>query len=509
MDVVSDNGGGATPVPRYRILVVDDNDADSGIVERHLRRVQAFSAAVAKAGSHEEGLRKLETEGADCVILDYRLGPQCGLDTLRAIRERGDDTAIIFVTGVGSEMIAVEALQCGAQDYLVKSVLSAEVLQRAVLNAIEKVALSRKLKEKQRELQDFVSVVAHDLQQPLSAVKGNVELIRDFYGARFDAQGLEFVHAAVRTADRMAEMIDALLGYARAGRDRAPEENLDLGEIVGAVRADLAELISRSRAVVEVDELPAVSGDAVTLAQLFQNLIANAIKFHGDHDPRIVVGGQRQGERALLWVRDNGMGIPEKSRETVFAPFRRLSQAKGRPGSGIGLATCKKIVEQHGGRIWVESGLGQGSTFYFTLVASGKNARPDALGAAGRVLIVDAEPTEGHALARVLESRGMTVFPAAGVEEAVSFLDAESFDALVVDLTLQDGDGMDLVRDVRRDSPGTVVLAVTAGDGRSAPGPLLAEARRQGADHVLPKPLDPVQVAQVLQRMISEAAPAA
>ena len=491
-------------VPHYRILVIDDSEADYGLVERYLKRVSAFTAKVRRAETHQNGLRTLASQGADCVILDYRLGALCGLDTLKAIRRTGDDTAVVFVTGFGSEMVAVEALQCGAQDYLVKSVLAPEVLQRAILNAVEKVTLSRQLAEKQRELEDFVSVVAHDLQQPLCAVKGNIELIRDFYGSNLDEQGLGFVEAAVRTSARMAEMIEALLRYARAGRDRAPVEDLDLNDIVSAVKGDLKELIASQRASVEVSQLPLVVGDPVTLAQLFQNLIANAIKFRGEADPAITVGGEAFGDWVTLWVRDNGIGIPEDSLQTVFAPFRRLPQAKGRPGSGIGLATCKKIAEQHRGRIWVESRLGHGSIFFITLQATNGEGGADDRREAGRVLVVDSEPNSSYALARQLESRGLRVHPAVGATEAATLVAREQFDALIVDLALRDGDSLDLIRYIRRHSPATAVLAVTAGDGRSAPGPLLAEARRQGAARALPKPLDGAQVANVLRRMIEK-----
>lgn len=491
-------------VPHYRILVIDDNSDDSGLVERQLGGVTAFTAEVARASAHEEGLRRLEEHGAECVVLDYRLGAECGLRTLRAIRDRGDDTAVVFVTGAGSETLAVAALQCGAQDYLVKSVLAPEALQRAISNAVEKVALSRQIVEKRRELEDFVSVVAHDLQQPLCAVKGNIELIRDFYAGRLDEQGVEFVDAAIRTSTRMAEMIEALLGYARVGRDGAPVDKIDLNEVIAGVRHDLAGLIARSRATVEAGPLPAVSGDPVTLGQLFQNLIANAVKFRGEQLPEIVIGGGRAGDWVTLWVRDNGMGMPAGSLDKIFAPFRRLPQAKDLPGSGIGLATCKKIASQHGGRIWVESELGKGSTFFVTLRAPEQRLeRRDALGPS-RVLLVDPEPEAGYRLARPLARRQMAVEPVVGVQQASHRMARERFDALVVDLALGDGDSLELIRHVRRYNPGVAVLAVAAGDGIHGPGPLLARALREGAHHVLPKPLDGAQVAALLQRMIAE-----
>jgi signal transduction histidine kinase len=487
---------------RQRILVIDDNEADAFLVERHLKRVKAFSAEVFKADSHEAGLRFLEKAEADCIFLDYLLGPRCGLETLRAIRERGDDTAVVFVTGFGSEMVAVEALQCGAQDYLVKSVLSPDVLQRAVLNAVEKVTLSRQVGEKQRELEDFVSVVAHDLQQPLCAVKGNIELIRDFYHSSLDSQGMEFVEAAVRTSTRMAEMIDALLGYSRAGRERSPIESLDLDEIAGCVKSDLAGLISENDARVRIFPLPTVAGDPVTLAQLLQNLIANAIKFRGDESPVVSVTGEKQGGFVILQVHDNGMGIPQASLEEVFAPFRRLPQAKGTSGSGIGLATCKKIVEQHRGKIWVESELGEGSTFFISLPAStGGRAKDNAW----RVLLVDEDASAMQPVVASLERRGIEVVRVGRAAEAARLIDEERFEGLLLDLSLQDGKGIELIPLLRECSPQTAILAVTAGDGRNGPGPLLAEARRQGADHVLPKPLDGGQVATALRRMIAEA----
>jgi CheY-like chemotaxis protein len=206
----------------------------------------------------------------------------------------------------------------------------------------------------------------------------------------------------------------------------------------------------------------------------------------------------------LLSVADNGMGMPGHALEEVFAPFRRLPQAKGRPGSGIGLATCKKIAEQHRGRIWVESEPGQGSTFFIELQASSGSSRSEPGEGRLRALLVDDQSDASHAVARILEKHGILVFPAADADEAESLLEREQFDALVVDLTLADGGAMKLIRRVRERAPGAAILAVTAGDGRSAPGPLLAEARRHGAHHVLPKPLDGPQVAKILRVMVSE-----
>ncbi|OLC54275.1 MAG: hypothetical protein AUH92_04340 [Acidobacteria bacterium 13_1_40CM_4_69_4] len=217
------------------------------------------------------------------------------------------------------------------------------------------------------DLEQFAYAASHDLKEPLRAVTSFVQLLARRYKGRLDSDADEFIQYAVEGTSRMATMVDDLLEYSRAGRQKEPFQPTDCGEVMARALANLALVIRESGAVVTFDGLPCVSGDPTQLALVFQNLIGNAIKFRDEAPPRVHVSALRERRRWLFSVRDNGIGIEPEHRERIFALFQRLHGRDRYPGSGIGLTICKKIVERHGGTIWVGSSPGKGSTFYFTL----------------------------------------------------------------------------------------------------------------------------------------------
>ena len=375
---------------KLNILAIDDNPADAEILRRLLVKVPAFEADFLHCLDPESGQEVLRGRPIDCLFLDYQLGERSGLDVLGSLRGRGEDVPVIMLTGAGNEAIAVEAMEKGAQDYMSKESLArgtvtVKALERAVSNAVDKVSLARQLREKQRELESFVSVVAHDLKTPLVAVKSNLELIRDFYSDKLDLKGVEFVEASLRMLSRGFALIDSLLEYSRLGRSGKPLVPVDLDTVAESVLVGLGAAIEDGGGRVERDALPRVLGDEPALGQLLQNLVANALKFRGPDPPVIRLVASRQSGRWVVSVSDNGIGIHPKHAQEIFVPFKRLHSRREFEGSGIGLATCKKIVEQHGGRIWVESIPDRGTTFRFTLAATGDDqADPDRAGSAQR-----------------------------------------------------------------------------------------------------------------------------
>jgi signal transduction histidine kinase len=217
------------------------------------------------------------------------------------------------------------------------------------------------------ELEQFAYVASHDLQEPLRMVASFTQLLAKRYGGRLDRDADEFIGFAVDGANRMQQLINDLLAYSRVGTRGKPLRPTDLTEVLGQARANLHEAIKESGALVTNDLLPVVAGDEVQLIQLFQNLLANAIKFQSKKTPLIHVSAQTDEHGWLIAVKDNGIGIAPEHQERIFAIFQRLHGRHEYPGTGIGLALCKKIVERHGGRLWVESEPGKGATFFFNL----------------------------------------------------------------------------------------------------------------------------------------------
>jgi PAS domain S-box-containing protein len=217
-----------------------------------------------------------------------------------------------------------------------------------------------------KDLEQFAYVASHDLKEPLRMVTGFMGLLKDRCQGKLDAKSDEYIAFASDAASRMRGLIDDLLAYSRAGRGEMTERT-EVGAVVDGVLKTLSISIQESGAAVTCDSLPAITSNAVELTQVFQNLIGNAVKFKGERKPEIHVGARRQPGRWLFTVRDNGIGIDPQFAERIFMIFQRLHTREQYPGTGIGLAVCKKIVERHGGRIWVESEPGKGSTFCFTI----------------------------------------------------------------------------------------------------------------------------------------------
>ena len=258
--------------------------------------------------------------------------------------------------------------------------------RRATLGNLTDVTEHKRMEERLRqitaemqrsnnELEQFAYVISHDLQEPLRMVSSYTQLLAKRYSNKLDADADEFIAYAVDGAKRMQVLLHDLLEYSRVGTRGKPFTWVDCKEVVEQTIANLKIAIEESGASVTYDTLPAVMGDEGQLVQLFQNLIGNAIKFHREEPPCVHISAQRKQNVVAFSAKDNGIGIDPQYRQVIFEIFRRLHTREEYPGTGMGLSICKKIVERHGGHIWVQSQLGQGSTFHFTIqVAEGKSA---------------------------------------------------------------------------------------------------------------------------------------
>ncbi len=227
--------------------------------------------------------------------------------------------------------------------------------------------LSDELKRSNADLQQFAYAASHDLQEPLRVIEGFVKLLEKRYRGRLDEKADEFFFYIVDGVKRMQELIKDLLEYSKVGTGIKKFESTDSTLILNSAISNLRTAIEDSRAVVTYHNLPVILADRIQLSSLFQNLIGNAIKFRGTEAPKIHISAKREGHEWIFSVRDNGIGVDPKFADRIFSVFQRLHTRDEYPGTGIGLAICKKIVERHGGRIWLESTPGEGSTFYFAI----------------------------------------------------------------------------------------------------------------------------------------------
>jgi len=221
------------------------------------------------------------------------------------------------------------------------------------------------------ELERFAYIASHDLQEPLRMVSSFLQLLQKRYSGQLDSKADQYIHYAVDGAERMKALIMDLLEYSRVGTGKENFTAVDTGVIMKEVGEIFREKIIAARAQIDIGTLPVVTGDKVQVAQLFQNLLSNALKYHSDKPPVIRIGAREEETHWKFWVEDNGIGIDPQFFDKIFIIFQRLHNKTDYSGTGIGLAICKKIVERHGGRIWVESSPQQGTTFYFTIHKKG------------------------------------------------------------------------------------------------------------------------------------------
>jgi light-regulated signal transduction histidine kinase (bacteriophytochrome) len=234
------------------------------------------------------------------------------------------------------------------------------------------------LERSNADLEQFAYIVSHDLQAPLTVIGGFAELLGRRYRGQLDDQAEEFLTQIQEGARRQQHLIHDLLEYSRVTTRAKEFEPVDCNQLVDQVISDLSLLIEEKGAMVTHEPLPRVMADASQLGRVFQNLIGNALKFCREGTPQVQVGAEPGNREWRFGVRDNGIGIAARDGERIFKMFERLHDRSEYPGTGLGLAICQKIVERHGGRIWVESEPEGGSTFWFTLPA--RDAGPTGAG---------------------------------------------------------------------------------------------------------------------------------
>jgi PAS domain S-box-containing protein len=281
----------------------------------------------------------------------------------------GDAVTLSFV----NRYLCADGTICSLE-WKVQTVMSEQLMYCVARDVTKQKATERKLETYTRELErsneelrQFAYVASHDLQEPLRAVVGCVEMLGQRNSGKLDERSVELIGHVADGARRMQTLIRDLLAYSRIGSKGIAKAWVDASVIVEKALRQLRVAVNESGAVITVDALPQLMADPVQLGQLFQNLIGNAIKFRTQQPPQIHVGAEMTDREIVFSISDHGIGIAPEYHERMFGMFQRLNSRKRYPGTGVGLAICKKVVERHGGRIWVESRFGEGSVFRFAV----------------------------------------------------------------------------------------------------------------------------------------------
>ena len=402
-----------TETRQHVILIIDDQPANLSVLANHLEQ-RGFEVLISRSG--ENGLEKARFAHPDLILLDVSLPGIDGYEACRRLKAEPDtaEIPVIFITVYTDTEHKVQGFQAGGIDYITKPFQEQEIFARVtthlrlrelaeqlevkvrertaelerVNQQLQQEILERKTAEEQvrrfnaeleqhvkertqelqqinRELNNFAYVVSHDLKAPLRGVNQISRWLLDDYGDRFDAQGKAWLNMLRGQAKLLEKMVKGILDYSRVGRTQELQDAVDLNLILNEVMKMIAP---PPHVQIAIDgKLPVVVANHVRLMQIFQNLIDNAVKFMDKPVGKIVVGCADAGEWWAFRVADNGPGIEQKYHEKIFEIFQTLSFQNHQESTGIGLSLVKKIVESSGGRIWLESTVGQGSTFFFTL----------------------------------------------------------------------------------------------------------------------------------------------
>jgi len=361
---------------KCKVLLVDDDEDDYIVTRDFLSDAEQFNFQLDWVDNFQAGLDEIAKDQHDVYLLDYRLGKENGLELLQEAVKLGCHKPIVLLTGLGDHDIDQQAMKSGASDYLEKGhMLSTILLERAIHHAIDRkrfenrqLELMSELATANQELKDFAYIVSHDLKAPLRGIASIATWLSQDYSDRLDAEGQEMLQLLGGRVRRMSDLIDGILQYSRVGRVQEEKSAVNLQELLAEVM-DMIALPSSIEVIIKT-QLPTVIAVKTQMQQIFQNLLSNAVKYIGKPEGKIWIGHTAKNRYWQFYVSDTGIGIDAKYFDKIFQIFQTLSSQDSSESTGVGLAIVKKIVEINGGKIWITSEIGQGSTFFFTLPKS-------------------------------------------------------------------------------------------------------------------------------------------
>ena len=367
-----------------KVLLIEDSLFATRHMQQLLEEAKSaqFHAELKCADRLSVGLNELVGGGIDIVLLDLTLPDSFGLETFAKIDAQAPGVPVVVMYGLEDETIAMEAVRRGAQDYLVKSTVSSDLLKRAILYSIERKraeqqirGLNRELEQRlmelrdiNRELETFSYSVSHDLRTPLRAIDGFSRILLNHHTDKLDEEGKRLLNIIRSNTDKMERLIDDLLFFSSSGRQEMHKRKIDMGQLAKEAFEELKILVPERAFQLEIKSLPPVLGDRSMIRAVFVNLLSNAIKFTGPKETAVVeVGGKAEDGENRYYVKDNGVGFDMRYAGKLFGVFQRLHSTDKFEGSGVGLAIVRRIIHRHGGRVRAEGKVGEGATFSFTL----------------------------------------------------------------------------------------------------------------------------------------------